>query len=290
MKALLILKKSIQRFQQAGFALIAMVPYIPEVPTAVGDWSGSTAVAIAPNWAIATKHQGGQIWSYLQIQNQQRTVLELVNHPTLDVQLIHFKEPVTAWHPVRDSLKQNDLVYMGGYGLQGNIGEAWRGPREERWGTNKLSSGGFILATEFNAPTDPSATPNEAQFALNDSGSGIFSKGADGKFYMEGMAVSIGGGWGAGSYGQASYAISVGQLSDWIYEKISGGIDLDRNGYIDTGDLFKYLDGWFAKDLKTDSNKDGVVSADDLFGFLDKWFAGNAEQLEMGVSSFSTSH
>jgi len=276
MRALLIFKKAIQKFQQSGFALVAMIPYMPEVPTAVGEWNGSSCVAIATNWAIASKHQGGWMGSYLKIQGQPRTVIQLIDHPTSDIQLVQFAEPVTAWHPVRSTLRQNDFVYLGGHGMQGDVGQPWRYPREERWGTNIISTDGNFLATRFTAPSEAGATPHEAQFAMNDSGGGLFSLGSNGKFYLEGLAISISGGGGSGQYGQTGFALNMSLAADWIYQNINGGVDSNRDGLVNVEDIFAYLSDWFSLQMKADINRDATVSIDDLQLFLSRWFQSSS--------------
>lgn len=50
--------------------------------------------------------------------------------------------------------------------------------------------------------------------------------------------------------------------------------DFDGNGTITVGDVFAYLNAFFASDPAADVNGDGVVSAQDLFAFLIAFFAG----------------
>ena len=55
---------------------------------------------------------------------------------------------------------------------------------------------------------------------------------------------------------------------------LSCAADFDRNGQWGVGDLFAYLDAWFAGGASADVNFDKAVGVSDLFDFLDAWFVG----------------
>jgi hypothetical protein len=51
--------------------------------------------------------------------------------------------------------------------------------------------------------------------------------------------------------------------------------DFEQNGGLSvTGDIFGYLNAWFAGNLSADTNSDGHLAVQDIFEFLNAWFAG----------------
>lgn len=49
--------------------------------------------------------------------------------------------------------------------------------------------------------------------------------------------------------------------------------DFNADAFINTGDLFRFLDAWFALDQSADHDGSTTVDVPDLFQFLDDWFA-----------------
>lgn len=251
--------------------LVTLNP-IPMDYSPVADWAGATCVGIAKYWCISSKHQGGQLGFTVNFTDKRRTPMELIIHPTMDVQLVRLKEPLPLWYSIRNTIKPNDSVYLTGYGLRADIDQEWTFPREPRWGTNKALYGPPYIMTNFSHPQDPSATPHEAQCALYDSGGGILSKDENGLFHMEGTIISIGGSWGKASYGQTCTAVALGPIYSWIGNKISNGSDINIDGTVSVSDLFSFLDLWFKSDPKADFDGDTIINNNDLFGFIGAWF------------------
>ncbi len=50
--------------------------------------------------------------------------------------------------------------------------------------------------------------------------------------------------------------------------------DFDCNSAIEVGDIFAFLNAWFAGSCKTDFDATGAVEVGDIFAFLNAWFAG----------------
>lgn len=50
--------------------------------------------------------------------------------------------------------------------------------------------------------------------------------------------------------------------------------DFDQDTHTTIGDIFAYLDAWFARDPRSDINMDGAANVQDIFDFLAGWFAG----------------
>lgn len=48
--------------------------------------------------------------------------------------------------------------------------------------------------------------------------------------------------------------------------------DFDNSGSVSVGDLFAFLDAWFAGSPAADFDRDGVLSASDIFAYLNAWF------------------
>ena len=241
----------------------------------VGDWNGSSCVAIAPNWCLSAKHTDGGPGSGLNFKYQAYQVSEVIRHPLLDLQLIRFSPQVPNWHPVRSSIQTGDEFVLAGYGRIAQVDEAWHFPRMELWGTNRAdfvigsaSEFGYIRFN-FSPPTSPDATEHEASLAMNDSGGGIFSLGQDGKYYLEAIHISTSVA-DYSSYGAVNISLHLQSASDWIYDNSSGRSDWNRDGKVSLQDLFDYQSAWLSGNA--DFNRDGQTTAQDFFDFLDDWF------------------
>lgn len=267
-----VIKKYLNQFV-TGMSLVVVNPIDWAQPTGVGLFNGSSCVTIGKTWAIATKHQGGGTWAHLRIQGEVRTVLQYIPHPTADLALIEFSPPVVSgWHPVRETIEVGDTVYMGGFGRWAVPGGEWQFPMEERWGSNKAAAVSLIVSTTYTAPESSDATENEAQFALNDSGGGLFSLSDDGALYLEAIAMSVyARQWGYANYNDASHAIKLAPYIPWIYSVTFSGADWNRSGDVSVDDIFAFLDSWFSQNPRADLNQDAIVAVDDIFVFLNRW-------------------
>lgn len=50
--------------------------------------------------------------------------------------------------------------------------------------------------------------------------------------------------------------------------------DFDRNGSVTIGDIFAFLNAWFAADPKSDFDRVAPITTSDIFTFLNAWFRG----------------
>ena len=50
--------------------------------------------------------------------------------------------------------------------------------------------------------------------------------------------------------------------------------DFDRNGTLNTADIFAFLQAWFAGNISADFDHSGGLAVADIFGFIGAWFAG----------------
>jgi RHS repeat-associated protein len=51
--------------------------------------------------------------------------------------------------------------------------------------------------------------------------------------------------------------------------------DFDRDGTTAVGDIFEYLNAWFASSAQADSDEDGTIETEDIFTALNLWFASD---------------
>lgn len=191
----------------------------------VASWNGSSAVAIAPTWLITAKHVGGSAGQGVWMNGLWYTAVEVVQHPSLDAMLVRVDPatPLPGYHRLADAPLRNDPVLLGGMGVtagndvnleSGERGYDWSGPRQETWAANTVSTVGSFIAINFSPPSDPTATPHEGIFAVNDSGAGLFTIAADGELELAGVAVSVFG-WGMSVYGTTAFALSTARWADW---------------------------------------------------------------------------
>jgi hypothetical protein len=54
-------------------------------------------------------------------------------------------------------------------------------------------------------------------------------------------------------------------------------------------DIFAFLNGWFAVDIRSDFNADGTIAIQDIFDFLDAWFVG-CWLTDLGMGMVTTRH
>jgi hypothetical protein len=50
--------------------------------------------------------------------------------------------------------------------------------------------------------------------------------------------------------------------------------DYNGTGTLEVQDIFDYLNGWFAGNLRADFNRNGTLAVQDIFDYLNAWFAG----------------
>ncbi len=200
-----------------------MVSMARPANAAVGSWYGSSGVPVGPQWFITARHVGGTPNSWFQCNGTWHLALEIRQHPTLDLQMVRVAETFDTWHRIAEGGVSGDPCIMGGWGvtaaaeLPNNAGYTWGGPHQEMWGANVLQNATSVISVRFDAPGTNNAVPYEASFAVNDSGGGLFTWGADGQLELCAIAVSISG-FGQAAYGQSGYAVRLEPVKAWIME------------------------------------------------------------------------
>ncbi len=190
---------------------------------AVGQWAGSSGVPVGPHWFITARHVGGAVGWWFLCNGQWYQAVEIREHPSLDLQMVRVAETFETYHRIATGVTSGDPCVMGGWGvttsgpLADNAGYAWGGAHVETWGANVIQNVSAIISVRFDAPGTNNAVPYEASFAVNDSGGGLFTWGADGQLELAAIAVSISG-FGQAAYGQAGYAVRLESVKPWIME------------------------------------------------------------------------
>lgn len=186
----------------------------------VGGWNGSSCVAVGPHHFISAKHVNGFAGQYVQMKGVSYRVVEVLQHTLYDVQLLRVAEELPGYHRLAVNPGYGDPCLIGGYGvtttgpLENNAGWNWDGERQETWGANMIEGDGSMLAIRFDPPSAQPAVPYEAVFAVNDSGAGLFTIGADGSLELAGVAVSVMG-FGSSQWSTAGFALNVELFRTW---------------------------------------------------------------------------
>jgi len=238
----------------------------------VGHWFGSSAVPVSSHWFITARHVGGSTGHSLVLRGVQYPAVEIRQHPTLDIQLVRVATPLPGWHQIAPLQTPGTPVYLGGCGattlnpLPGGLGWDWGGQHFEAWGRNTIESAGAMLRIRFDSPSSQGAVPQEAAFAINDSGAGLFVVGNGGQLLLAGTAVSVSGG-GASAYGSSSYCVSLHAAQDWITGIVGAGNPPPMNC-----NLFQFLSDWFSQNMSADFDGNQIVEVADIFTYLQAWF------------------
>jgi len=182
----------------------------------IGDWNGSSSIAIAPNWAITASHTGGGVGSSLRFDGQAYQVLQRIPHPTADLALLRFSPAITQWHNMGATLQINSEIVVGGIGLTGQPGMPWVFPRAERWGTNRVTGYSSTYGPMYYAVT------------LGPHLNWIYN-------VMNGRVD-----WNGDGQVQTDDLFAF--LSDWHRHDGSG--DFDGNGTQRVDDIFAFLNAW----------------------------------------------
>ena len=167
----------------------------------LGRWGSSgSCVAIAPNYVITTRHQGGGVGTTVVIGGNSYTVSQVWNHTAADIRVAKLAganlTEYAGLYSATDEIGKE--IVLGGYGKgrgddltngSGTVyGYSWAGDNNQtlRWGTNTIDSSvvksnlGFTsdtLRADFDKLT--LGTDYEAAPAEWDSGGGWFVKVGD---------------------------------------------------------------------------------------------------------------
>lgn len=187
----------------------------------IGNFRGCTGVCIGTDWIISAKHVGGEVGSWFICKDQAYQVVECRPHPTMDLVLYRMDRPLPGFHRLAESAALGDPVILGGFGFTSSgampdaSGYDWNGPRQETWGANVIDGEGGMFSITFDPPSHARAVPHEGQFALSDSGGGMFVVAADGSLQLAGIAVSVMG-WGSSRWGYSGFALNLTLVRNWI--------------------------------------------------------------------------
>jgi len=268
----------------------------------IGRWAtNASAVAVGPNFALTTRHQGGGEGSEITFGGQSYTVAEVFDcvdgGSEVDLRLVRIMgsngAPANLGEYVSlytASDEAGQAAVIGGMGLGSGAeittssgttyGYEWQGPASLRWGTNTIdyaeglrpmSRSGYysrIIVTDFDEITPGgSASAHEAALADGDSGGGLFVY-SDSQWLLAGVAA---------------YVDHSGE--SWFRNEYTGGADPDRNYFIRVSDYADFLldpsrfDPWSV--LAGDANWDGVVDEADYDALIDHL---GQEELQEGMT------
>jgi hypothetical protein len=189
----------------------------------VGVWNGASGVAIGERWVLSARHVGGSAGSTFMMNGATYAAARVLAHPRADLLLVELDSSLPGWHETGSPPVVGQRVLMAGTGFVAGAetedGYAWLDQRDgsATWGANIVVRTGLAIATVFDAPD--LAIPGEAQYALYDSGGGLFTDSGEGQAQLVGIAIAITGGGRAGAarYGASSYSLSLDPYLAWIW-------------------------------------------------------------------------
>ncbi|HEY1599865.1 MAG TPA: dockerin type I domain-containing protein [Pirellulales bacterium] len=165
-------------------------------------------------------------------------------------------------------------------------GEIWAATSEIRWGTNIISSAGFLEGVNANSEKSfattfaQNGTAFEAQGAPGDSGGAVFHQEASGVWDLAGVMFSIstatGQPWGTSVFGNVTYSADLSAYRNEIYQLIGIPGDVNHDGIVNGLDLSIVASNWLkmgsdSVGLPGDANHDGVVNGLDLSLIASNW-------------------
>lgn len=180
--------------------------------TVIGSFAGlAGAVAISPDLAITTRHQGGGVGSVLIFGSTRYTVVAEYDMGNADCRVCQLSVEATgqdahlsSYVPIYTATDEIGKYYtLGGIGgaTASDTGTAltWDGSYgTERWGDNRVATtdtnvsvAGFtsdVIESYFYPQADPRSTFHEAAIAAGDSGGGWFIQ-SNGQWYLAGLSA-----------------------------------------------------------------------------------------------------
>jgi hypothetical protein len=167
-------------------------------------------------------------------------------------------------------------------------GEIWAATNEIRWGTNIISSAGFLQGINtdseksFATTFDQNGTAFEAQGSPGDSGGAVFHQEASGLWDLAGVMFSIstatGQPWGTSVFGNVTYSADLSAYRNEIYQLIGLPGDVNHDGVVNGLDLSIVASNWLkmgsgSSNIPGDANHDGVVNGLDISMISGAWDA-----------------
>jgi len=253
----------------------------------VGRFSdNASAVAIAPNYILTTRHQGGGNGTPVWLNGQEyrtRANFRPEDDPNFtfskaDIRIIHIVKPdtlepanLTDFVDVFSGSNENGRQFVvGGFGkargdlLPGGHGYSWSGTTNDtlRWGANKVNAVGLTLdlngfttksiRADFDDAGVPTSVDFEAAIAEWDSGGGWFIKEA-GVWKVAGLTSAVEHGVSNESWFDPPdnlYAARVSHYAAWIADHLLLDImppgDANYDTVVDELDL-EILSGHYGK-------------------------------------------
>ena len=287
-------------------------PFAGPQPAAavVGRWSSNASlVAVAPNYAITTRHQGGGVGTVVTFAGNQYVVAEEIPHPSADLRVVRLELPgggqanLAHWVNVYDATDELTQVATGsGFGdgrgatisqLGIPVGYEWGGAatRQLRFGRNRidgtsvLSFGSFtsdVLLADFDPHQGLTSVQYECTIAEGDSGGGWFLfQGGEWKVAGLGVAVQ--------NFGQAMFLppeemllLRISSYASFIQASIPEDCYANCDGstaqpVLNVADFSCFLQKFAAVDPYANcdgSTEQPVLNVADFSCFLQKFAAG----------------
>ena len=252
---------------------------------------GSTGVLISPYHVVTAGHAAGLNATFTvttENGNITASVKSVTKHPNADLAIISLATPIfgVEYYDLNDnSTELGNQCIIVGYGVGGiGIPDSINYPKGvKRAGQNTIDSTVLsYLFYDFDqlATQEPEITV-EGMIADGDSGGATFIV-ENGKLVLTGIHLGIfGGGEVSPQYGDRGYDIRISKYDDWI-ESIIYGADINKDGDIDTEDLFLFSNDWLIGEneeypiynrynLRADLNQDGYVNFIDFSIFAKEW-------------------
>ncbi|MBX3357000.1 MAG: trypsin-like serine protease [Phycisphaeraceae bacterium] len=194
----------------------------------VGSWNGASAVAVGDRWVLTARHVGGSVGDSLVMNGTKYSADRVVFNRSEDLMLIRLTEQLPGWHTLVDrGVSVGDRVLLAGAGYRSSDqlqdGVTWSQTTGPAIGANRIDQVGDRLSVTFDPPGAELAEPDEAIFALGDSGSGLFVN-AGGSWRLAGLAVTISSTFGVSRYGDYASAVNLDGWQWWVESLVAPGV------------------------------------------------------------------
>jgi hypothetical protein len=189
-----------------AFAIFPDNPDTTNLFPFVGKLGNTNAVAIDPYWALTAAHVGGMT---LNIGGVDHTAVESFTHPTTDLRLLRFANPLPHYTRIYyGPLPTGTQIALAGHGQTANYtATGWNyiagSEGVRRWGTNTVDQLANISYSGYNvdAVIYRVLAPGQAGLGPLDSGGGMF--------------VMHNGGWHLAATSAFIFTGPTGQLNEW---------------------------------------------------------------------------
>ena len=268
-------------------------------PNTLGRWSGNAScVAIAPNYIITTRHQGGGLNSIVEISGVSYSIDSIVNHPSADLRVVKLRNArLGAYVELFDDTGEDGSeVVIGGFGdgrdslLETDgvtYGYMWDDSSNTtmRWGTNIVDgdmenapAGPYESDLIFAHFNDPGATAYECATADHDSGGGWF--------------IRTGNEWKLAGLNRA-----VEHLDQSWFRDPADPLEDAHPDYIDAVRISSYAP-WIQQQIISDCqefaagdiNNDCAVDINDIIELAQQWLSDNCAPANNHCQQADTNH